>query len=995
MTGLGWRQRGQWVADSVVHGSLVQVHGVAGNVTVHAPTGERPLYRVDALPTERPKLSAKRARNQPARLLQVGYAVIDFIGRHRELEDLAAWRDSDDAVSTLLLHGAGGQGKTRLASQFAWGSRDLGWRVLQGRHASDPAAGVTTRYLSLPVDDPGDGEQVLMVVDYAERWPTGDLLELLTDATRQARRARVLLVARPAGVWWQNLSNDLDRMEIETDELALGPLADDAAASPAILFAAARDRFARELEIPDITGRDVPLSVRENPEFRQVLAVHMAALAVVDESHQPHGASRKPALSLSSPAEVSAYLLRRERAHWDKLHAGGRIRVSADALGQAAYTAALIGPRPYADGLVAIDRVEIGSTEPDDRVLKDHAIPYPVQGGEGAEGDTVLEPLYPDRLAEDFLALMLPGHHLAHAYTPDPWSTHAPRRLLSPTAAGTEPLPSAWFRGALAVLAAAASRWPHVTTRQLAPLLQDYPQLAVDAGGATLATLARLPDLGPAVLEGIEPHLPKERHTDLDPGIAAVAQRLTSHRLAHTQDPLERARLCDRLATRLSYAGLHKEAVEVSLEALQVWGELAQVDPSYGRGFARALGSLGISLADVGQHENALRVTQDAVLLFRRLVEADAAAYEPDLAVSLSNLGQRLWQVGRPTEALESAQEALAVYRRLAAAEPAAYEDELGLALNNLGLRLWQVRRPTEALTPTREAIAVYRRLAAANPAAHEPALALMLLNLGAQLWEVGRSTEALTPTQEAVASFRRLTVANAAVFEHELAKSLANLGVQLSAAGRSTEATAPTQEALTLYRRLAAANPAVHEPELAMALINIGARLWEVGRSTEAIMATKEAIAVYRRLAAVSPAAYEPRLATALDNLGSLLSETGRPADALAPTQEAITVHQRLAAADAAVYEPELARALINLGTHLWRLSRSPEAIAPTQKAADICRRFVAADPAVHEPDLARALHNLGVQLSEAGRLAEALAPAQEAAVIQRRLDASRGTSG
>ncbi|OPC76525.1 hypothetical protein B4N89_46790 [Embleya scabrispora] len=116
---------GQWVAGSVVYGPVTQVSGVVGDVHVTANTGaERALYRVDAFPKEHAAPTVAQARAQPARLLQARYALIDFTGRGAELARLTAWRDGPGAVSVLLVHGAGGQGKTRLAARFAAHTRE-------------------------------------------------------------------------------------------------------------------------------------------------------------------------------------------------------------------------------------------------------------------------------------------------------------------------------------------------------------------------------------------------------------------------------------------------------------------------------------------------------------------------------------------------------------------------------------------------------------------------------------------------------------------------------------------------------------------------------------------------------------------------------------------------------------------------------------------------------------------------------------------------------
>ncbi|MFE7542941.1 tetratricopeptide repeat protein [Streptomyces platensis] len=875
------------MADSVVYGSVVQVQGVSGDVSVHAPSGQRPLYRVDDLPEDRPTISKKRARSQPARLLQARYALIDFAGRQTELHDLAAWRDTNDPVSVLLLHGPGGQGKTRLTMQFAQASQDLGWQALQARHATDPQAGPAHRPGKL-----GDGAGVLMVVDYAERWPTADLMELCADASSQGgRRARVLLVARPAGVWWQTLSNDLDRMDIETAELALRALADDPDVSPEALFATARDRFAAALDIPDVCDLEPPPAVLENPEFRQVLAVHMAALAVVDAHyHSRRDDDGTPTAALGSLAEVSAYLLARERAQWEKLHANGHIRITADALGHTVYTAALIGEQPYGHGLEAIARISIGSTEPGDRILKDHATPYP---SPPTNGNTVLERLFPDRLAEDFLALTLPGHTV-YAYAPDPWSTEAPRRLLATPSTSSpetsaESLGPVWTRTALTALIATASRWPHVMTQQLTPLLTTHPQLAVQAGGAALAALANLPGLSPEVLKAIEPYLPEGQHADLAPGSAAIAYRLAHHRLADTQNPLAHARVRDHLAARLYDAGLRDEAVTAAQDALRAWRYLAKADlAAYQPNLGEALIHLGVYLSSVGRREEALASAQGAVAIYRRLATAEPAAHESTLAAGLSSLANCLWEVGRKEDALDPALEASVLWKRLAEANPAAYEPNLAMAWTNLGTFLARAGLRDEALISAHEAVNLYRRLAKANPAAYETDLAAALNNLGILLRPAGQ--EALMPAYEAVDLYRLLAEANPAAYEPNLAAALSNLGNCLSDAGRK-ETLAVAQEAVDLYRRLAKANPAAHQVNLAMGLTNLSRSLSEVEGGEElpaALERAKESVGLFDSLAQVMPRAYAGYLRGALAAETDVLDRLGR-------TEEAARIRRRL----------------------------------------------------------------------------------------------------
>ena len=209
----------------------------------------------------------------------------------------------------------------------------------------------------------------------------------------------------------------------------------------------------------------------------------------------------------------------------------------------------------------------------------------------------------------------------------------------------------------LSVLIETSRRWEHVRQRCLVPLLLEHPQPALAAGGASLVTLAGYADL--ELLTALEAVLPGQRHVELDSGIAALTRRLTDYGLTQTTDDAKRAQLHDEMADRLSNAGLHREA---------------------------------------------LPATQDALVIRRRLAQADPARHEPMLANSLGNLGIDLWNLGRSAEALDAMTEAVGIYRRRASAEPGAYEEDLAAELNNLAGSLVGLERYADALANWGEA---------------------------------------------------------------------------------------------------------------------------------------------------------------------------------------------------------------------------------------------------------------------------------------------------
>ncbi|MFE5796873.1 tetratricopeptide repeat protein [Streptomyces sp. NPDC056503] len=976
------RQGDQWVVDSVVNGPVFQVSGVTGdvNLTVHQA---RPLYWLDGFPFDRPALSFTSARNQPGKLLKARYEVVDFTGRHSELAHLAAWRDGEEPVAALLLHGVGGQGKSRLAAEFARGSAERGWRVLQARHASLPDGGHPRG-----VGGSG-GAGTLLVVDYADRWPAADLLALCADATRQPDRARVLLISRAAGAWWQMLAaNDLDRLEIESDRLELGPLGDGRPGeptSPRALFEAARDRFAEVLRIPGVEDLPPPRSLGEHEGFREALAVHMAALALVDAVHR-HRQDGTALPALASPAEVSAYLLSRERAYWRDLHGHGRVRTAETELGQCVYVAALIGSQTYEDGLTAVTRaIDPVTGQSADRLLRDHAVAYP-EGEEGG-GGTFLEPLYPDRLAEDFLALSVSGHDIA--FEDEPRSTEMAARLLGDgDGDGDTEAGRVWTRTALTVLSAAAARWPHLVTRQVAPLIAARPDLAIRAGGAALAALADLPGLPRDVLEAVDAELPFGRNADLDAGAAVVAYRLAHHWLADTQDPVAHALVRFNLVRRLVNAGLKAEALVTAQDSMPAWRYLADADPdTYEPGLASALTNLGMLLSAAGRHEEALDAARESVEILRRPAASDPDLVESLLPAALISLGGCLSGAGREAEALAPALEAVALFRPLAESDPGAHTVGLASALDGLAVALAQAGRYREALGPARECEEINRRLAGTDPAAYASDHASAAARLSGILVRVGRREEAVTPAQQAVDTYRPLAETNPAAYASDLGVALSDLGRSLWAAGRREEALDLARESVELARRLFEADPDTHAPALAQELSTLGSLLSRTGRRREAVAPLEEAVALGRQLAERDPDAHASGLADALGNLGELLWWVGRPQDALARTQGAVEVFRWLVTQRPARYRPALANALNSLAISLERADLPRAAVDTAQEAADLFRELAEADPDAHRPGLAMALKNLAEFLPKVGRFEKALDLAQESVAIRREL--------
>jgi tetratricopeptide (TPR) repeat protein len=86
------------------------------------------------------------------------------------------------------------------------------------------------------------------------------------------------------------------------------------------------------------------------------------------------------------------------------------------------------------------------------------------------------------------------------------------------------------------------------------------------------------------------------------------------------------------------------------------------------------LNNLGAMLSALGRREEALAPSQEAVAIYRRLAEANPAAYLPDLARGLWGFASVRVAVGLELEAaLAAVEESIELYQRLAEQLPAVF----------------------------------------------------------------------------------------------------------------------------------------------------------------------------------------------------------------------------------------------------------------------------------------------------------------------------------
>ncbi|PPK65037.1 tetratricopeptide repeat protein [Actinokineospora auranticolor] len=930
-------------------------YGVIG-ADIHVLGDGAPLYLLRRWSPPTPPPDAW-LREVPSRLLHARSAVVGFTSRADELDRLRAWRDADGDLAAHWLHGPGGAGKTRLADRLAAESDAAGWLVVTATHGPGAVA-VAPGSQDLRVDGKAG---VLLVVDYADQWPQTHLRWLLSNAlfAQPGTRTRLLLIAR-TDTAWPAVRGALVALRSRTSSSALTTLPP---ADRTTMFTAARDAFAPYYDLIDPADVRQPPDLDGNPEFGLTLAVHMTALVAVDA----HAASRTPPADL---AGTTAYLLDREHLHWHLMHERrDGYRTTPEAMHRVVFTATLTGAQPLAAAeRVVADRLDL----PDDAV-GDHAACYPPEDG------AALEPLYPDRLAEDFLALTLPGHDADHPAAP--WAAETARAVLARVPTSREP--ADWTPRAVTFLAAAAHRWPHVAETLLLPLLRRDPHLAVAAGSGALGVVATIPGIDQTTLTGIIERFPAAVDPDLAAGVAAVANVHIGRRLVEETDLATKAVLYGALGSRLLAADRFDEALAAFTECVALRRELHAADPDAHAGtLAAGVDNLGIAMASLGRRDEAVRLGEEAVAAHRALFAVDPERFAVALSRSLGNLASHYTAVGRVREAEAVSDEAIALPR-----DPDESPDESVALLRVHGTRLRDKGEWAAAVAVFEERVALLRELVEANRLVHTPDLAIALGDLGTALADADRHPAALESTVEAVALFRGVATEDNSTQRVHLAVTLTHLADRLATAQRPQEAVDAAEEAVAIFRVEAERNPTAHAVSLAEARAALAVAQARAGRRADAVRTAGEAVAGLRGPAATYPDRFEPRLAIALGNHATDLATAGRPAEALAVAAEVVALRRRLAARDPERETAGLAAALSDLGARLTENGRPTDAVTAAAEAVELSRALLDAGELAGTRRLDKALTAHGLALVDAGRPAEAVAALTESVRLCRSL--------
>ena len=948
----------------------------------------------------------------PGSLLAADAEVVTFIGRGPLLDELTAWRDGPVPVSMRLIVGPGGQGKTRLAIELAARARAAGWAAgfIRTRLQAERSLELRdVRRLGARLSE--STRPVLLIADYADAHPV-DVEALYEElgAAGLRSRVRLVLLARAAGSWWDNLEQygpvgDMRRVELPGLATAVADREDGYLAAAAGLArrlaelpvpaAAAEpgrpwDELAADLAdaLPDLSGE----------RFGNALTLHMTALTNLLDL-----ASGAPPPPADQPAEEG--LVRHERSY---------LRRSAEKRWPGDFQALSSRPDPddrRQEALAALDRAlaglillgpcdaarasEIGALSIEDSA--DEVAGWLAQLYPPAGDGLVIGRVQPDRLAESLLGRIL---------TRD----SALLTRIAALARGTGPA-----EAALSVLARTAahpgftgigSQASDLILRRPTPFAEAAPVAATTEVHAEplRAGLVRLgrqdPDTFKRHVYQAADNLP-DTSTSMGSFSASLTETLTmvlrplADELPATFSP-DLAMYLANLASRRADIGRRQAALAPGREAVALLRPLAEEDPvSYRPSLAKALGILTAVLGAARQEDAALASAQEAAWMYQQLAEADPGTYRQDLAGALSNLSLTLIEMGRRPESLAPARLAVDTFRELAEGDPDVYRRLLVQSLVNLAGVLGELGQHDAGLATAREATDIYRRLADADPDAYLPDLARSLATLARALAEADHDRESLAAAREAVSLLRALDAASPDTYHADLAKSLIYLATALAAQEQRDAALAAAREAAELCGPLAEAAPDIYGVDRAEALLLVAMVLGDDGQPRAALATAREAVDMFRTLAGRTPDSYRPSLAGALDTLAGLDREAGEADDAVAAAQESASLYRMLAAADPGTFRPRLAAALDTAGGLLRTVGRTESALAAMRESSRIYRQLADTEPGTYQEELASALEHILRMLLESDEfeavLSEALAVARQIARLYRPLASSK----
>ena len=976
---------------------------------------------------------APGATRSPLQLIKARTGIVPFTGRDK-LTELTDWankqpEESREDLAVAVVTGVGGSGKTRLAAELCSNLEKNGWVagfVPKTTELSEAELTWLTRVES----------HLLLVLDYAEESHKEELTRLLRRLRERGTSTRVVLTARSAGAWLDDLLEDDVLSGAMAQRLLRVELPRQTKASARMAGRAAK-RFARYLGTPEPNDVGIP----ENSRWTTLDFVLHGWLIASEV-----GAANLPI----SREGLYEEILRREFTYWQDEAAKQGLGVLSEKTWETAVaTLSLLGPASFEETREVLSRLPRSDNMPkfDEytqllfrllAVLGERCVLRP---------DPIAERLIIKIFVDDGETLDVPEELLDKVLPPDPLSDPRLNEATCPPAITRRvEAHKAQSKHACEAITrctsqgdAPAAQLAYSALRCRTHLWVNGLEVASRQGGPFVAALedALRGGMDLPVAEIADSIPPREHLCDL-----AITAMLRDRERG--MSPAERAARMKRYAFWLNVAGDSAGALEAIREAVGIYTELASENFSIfgpmladsfndlsiwayvpeGVGvsldaaqkavknfrklakegsvtfpsgmFAMSLLNLSGWLSEVGDCCSSVEAVWEAVGVYRDLIDEDYSTFSSWLVDSLKQLSSLLSIVGDYCGSVEAAWEAVGVYRDLAdGGQYTFYSKRLASLLSYLSTRLHEAGDCGGAVGAAREAVEISRRLVAKDSAAFSSELADSLFKLSSRLSGLEDYTGAMGALWEAIGIYRGLAEGGSGegvtAFYQELARSLFNISLWLYETGDHGGSVDAAREAVEIYRGLVAKDSTAFSSEMANSLFSLSIRLSGMGDYGGAVKAMGEAIEIYRGLteggSEEGAAVFYPELARSLFNLCSWLYETGDHGGSVDAAREAVEIYRELAVKNSATFSSELASSLLNLSVWLFKVDDFLGAVKFAREAIEIYREFAAKGSAAFSSELAESLFNLSTYLLGLEDYGGALEAAWEAVEICNRL--------
>jgi tetratricopeptide (TPR) repeat protein len=242
-----------------------------------------------------------------------------------------------------------------------------------------------------------------------------------------------------------------------------------------------------------------------------------------------------------------------------------------------------------------------------------------------------------------------------------------------------------------------------------------------------------------------------------------------------------------------------------------------------------AMHNLANSYAEAGRRDEALKLKEEVVALYRKV----SGPEHPATLTAMQNLAGSYDEAGRRDEALKLREQLLALKRKVNGPE---HSDTIW-AMHDLATSYYEAGRLDEALKLREEVLALCRKVL--SPGHHNTLMAM--INLANSYFDAGRRDEALNLRAEALSLSRK---GNGP--EHpDTLSAMIGLANSYNEDGRWEEALKLLEEALPLSRKV---NGPEH-PATLIAMDNLANSYYKAGRWEEARKLLEEALPLSRRL--------------------------------------------------------------------------------------------------------------------------------------------------